>query len=94
MKCVCEREVIAIGCDGIPYLLGSRVVQNYLDCPECNISFTKLSIFENHFKTEHHGISVDVEKYRKFKNVLIPGLGHYEINYFKDFFLNCCGQWF
>ena len=43
----CYREWIVIGCDGLPYILCSRIIDNYYVCPTCHELFKKKESFFN-----------------------------------------------
>ena len=80
----CDREWVLIGCDGLPYVLCSKIVDNYHLCPTCSELFKKKDLFLKHLNV--HPVD-DVNKCRKYGNILLlPGLGHMEINLTKAMF--------
>ena len=82
-----DRQWNVIGCDGLPYLLCARLIENYHTCPKCSLTFKKKYEFENHIDVNHPNAAINVYASRTYGNILlIPGLGHYEINYTKAIF--------
>lgn len=80
----CNREWVVIGCDGLPYVLCSKIIENYHVCPTCNELFKKREVFINHVKVHP---TDDINKCKKYGNILLlPGLGHMEINLTKALF--------
>ncbi|XP_060586641.1 uncharacterized protein LOC132742292 [Ruditapes philippinarum] len=60
-----NKTWLAIGCDGLPFYLCSKVIDNIFICPHCGIKFTKTLAFENHIENEN--INVDLELCKKIK---------------------------
>jgi len=80
-----EKQWVAIGCDGLPFSLCSKMIENYFICPHCNESFTKKVQFINHINQEN--LDIEIENCKKYKNILlIPGMGHIDINNTKALF--------
>ena len=80
----CNREWVVIGCDGLPFLLCSKMIDNYLTCQTCEELSKKKDAFVNHTITHP---TDNVNFCKKYGNILlIPGLGHIEINLTKAFF--------
>ncbi|XP_069122376.1 uncharacterized protein [Argopecten irradians] len=76
-----------VGCDGLPYTLGSRILENVFRCPDCPREFEDECDFSAHRDDFEHGGNVSLHHCRKYKNIiLLPGLGHYEINMVKAVF--------
>ena len=83
-----DRAWNIIGCDGLPYLLCSRLIERSHTCPRCSLQFKSKPEFETHLNINHRNSDINVNTCRSFGNfLLIPGLGHYEINYTKAMFL-------
>ena len=80
----CNREWVVIGCDGLPYILCSRIIDNYYVCPTCHELFKKKELFFNHVKVHPVDEIGECKKYGKV--LLLPGLGHMEINLTKAMF--------
>lgn len=86
---VSDREWVAVGCDGLPYILGSRVIQRYHTCSKCLEKLKSEDTFLQHCTDIHNMKDGDVnttecKSYGKL--LLIPGLGHYEMKYTKAIF--------
>lgn len=83
------RQWSIAGCDGSPYILESRLMNKSFICSFCSDDFSNKSSFETHL-TENHGvcdIKSELNKCREYgKVLLIPGLGHIEINMIKGLF--------
>lgn len=83
-----SKKCIAAGCDGSPYILGSRLIDNMFVCPSCKTDCKGVPNFETHMKEHDVMIANELlDKCRKYKNIfLIPGSGHIEINMVKGAF--------
>ncbi|MEW8547705.1 MAG: hypothetical protein AB2693_29710 [Candidatus Thiodiazotropha sp.] len=79
-----EREWVIVCCDGLPYTMVFRMIQEYLTCTTCNSGFLGSEQFEQH-KKQHPGVN-DVQYIREFDWVMLhTGDGHYEMNLMKAF---------
>ncbi|XP_062592407.1 uncharacterized protein LOC134253831 [Saccostrea cucullata] len=82
-----DRKWTILGCDALPYTLGSRLIESSFLCPTCHREFLDAQGFQKHQEDSEHATNARLEDCKKFKNVLlIPGLGHYEINMVKCIF--------
>ncbi|XP_062603684.1 uncharacterized protein LOC134265484 [Saccostrea cucullata] len=82
-----RREWTVIGCDGLPFTLASRIIENTFVCPHCTMEFMDEADFDEHRSNYKHANNDSKQKCRKYNNiVMIPGLGHYEINMTKALF--------
>ena len=82
-----ESEWIIIGCDGLPYILGPRLIENTFTCPECKVECTSQNEFDKHIASSHGHINVPLNECKTYGHILlIPGLGHNEINYINAIF--------
>ncbi|CAG2208867.1 unnamed protein product [Mytilus edulis] len=80
-----SRQWLIAGCDGSPYILGSRLMDKSFTCKHCNCDYTNKSAFQKHIKESHH--ECDINESRTFgKLLLVPRLGHIEINMAKGCF--------
>ena len=80
----CNMEWVVIVCDVLSFVLCSKMIDNCNICPTCQELFKKNEAFLNHVKV--HPVD-DISKYRKYGNILLlPGLGHVEINATKAIF--------
>ncbi|XP_062608370.1 uncharacterized protein LOC134270197 [Saccostrea cucullata] len=78
------RHWTAVGCDGLPYVLASRIIEELYICPTCRIQYDE-DEFINHIETSKH--ANDLEEGRKYRNILmLAGHGHFEINMTKALF--------
>ncbi|XP_052075429.1 uncharacterized protein LOC127712863 [Mytilus californianus] len=78
------RQWTMLGCDGLPYTLGSRTIENVSVCQDCKMEFDEEANFKDHIKQNDHCKELSANDCRKYNNiVMIPGLGHYEINMVK-----------
>ena len=85
----CIREWVVVGCDGLPFILCFRIIENYHICQCCKESFKKKDVFIKH--VNGHPVD-DISACKKYGNILlIPGMGHVEINITKGI-LNYCGK--
>ncbi|XP_069103763.1 uncharacterized protein [Argopecten irradians] len=87
--CSGNRKWTMVGCDGSPYILGSRLVEKVFVCPHCGdrIFGSNLLLSHLHDKHQHDATASDLPQFLKFKNILLqPGLGHVEINMVKCMF--------
>lgn len=67
-----SRQWAAIGCDGLPYVLASRIIEEIFVCPVCWKQFDGITEFSTHISDTGH-VDVDVddpEDGRKYKNIL------------------------
>ena len=79
-----NREWVEVGCDGLPFILCSRIIENYHVCPCCKELFKKKGDFIKHVNV--HPVD-DISACKKYGNILlIPGMGHMEINITKGIF--------
>lgn len=78
------REWCIVGCDGLPYILASKIIQNYVHCLECQKKFKMVDEFNVHNRIVHNNKAHFQKTYQHI--VLIPGLGHFEINSVKALF--------
>ena len=82
-----DRAWTAIGCDGQPYLLASKLIDRVHQCPVCKILTQSLVEFTQHISTAHPNEHPDADQCRLFRHILLlPGPGHYEINMVKGIF--------
>ena len=82
-----EKEWFILGCDGSPYLLAARMIENYALCPVCEETLKSEVLFQQHINATHNDPTISFNTNRKFKNILlIPRLGHFEINFTKAIF--------
>ncbi|CAC5411461.1 unnamed protein product [Mytilus coruscus] len=80
-----SRQWSIAGCDGSPYILGSRLMDKSFNCKHCNTDYTNKYAFQKHVKESHD--ECDINESRTFgKLLLVPGLGHIEINMAKGCF--------
>lgn len=61
-----SRQWAAIGCDGLPYVLASRIVEEIFVCPVCRKQFDGITEFSTHIS--HTGHVDDPEDGRKYHN--------------------------
>ena len=74
------------GSDGLPYTYGTRIQWNTFTCPICNSQHRTTELFQNHLK-QHPDHNLDLDNCRTYKDLLlIPGLGHFEINALRGVF--------
>jgi hypothetical protein len=66
VRCNNKRWVV-IGCDGLPFKLCSKIIENYFESPHCYELFTKKSNFHTHANT--FNVNGDLDIHRKYKNV-------------------------
>lgn len=59
----------AIGCDGLPYVLASRIIVEIFVCPVCRKQFDGITEFSTHISDAGH--VDDPEDGRKYKNILM-----------------------
>ena len=79
-----EREWVIVCCDGLPYTMIFRLIQEYLTCAACDKGFLGSELFEQHKK--QHSELEEVHYIREFDWVLVhTGDGHYEMNMMKSF---------
>lgn len=79
-----DRKWTILGCDALPFTLGSRLIDSSFLCPTCQREFTDEHSFDQHRNLSDHSTGLRIDECKKFKNLLlIPGLGHYEINMVK-----------
>ena len=79
-----EREWVIVCCDGLPYTMIFRLIQEYLTCAACDKGFLGSELFEQHKK--QHSEQEEVHYIREFDWVLVhTGDGHYEMNMMKSF---------
>ena len=76
---------VAIGCDGLPYNLCSKMIDNYYKCPHCSETYTNILAFQHHL--QQLDIICERKECRKYHNILLlPGFGHFDINITKALF--------
>lgn len=82
-----ERQWNIVGCDGLPYLLGARLIERHHTCPICSFAINNTADFENHLESNHNDNNINTDECKTYGNILLlPGLGHYEINITKALF--------
>jgi hypothetical protein len=76
------REWSAIGCDGPPYVIASRLMEKSYECCICGLRIhTGEKCVTSHMSTMHPCDEVDIHGHNSFQNVLLlPGMGHIEMN--------------
>lgn len=68
------RKWTMVGCDGLPYALGSRIQDSLFKCVECTREFVCREEFKEHRKEHSHCMLTPLVDCRKYNNiVLIPG---------------------
>ena len=81
------REWVVVGCDGLPYILGTRLIDNTYSCTNCEYECSSELQLNEHINENHELENVDVKACKTFGRILlVPGLGHFEINYIKAIF--------
>ncbi|XP_076087738.1 uncharacterized protein LOC143058159 [Mytilus galloprovincialis] len=76
-----SRKWTMVGCDGLPYTLGSRIIDNYSVCHDCKMEFDDAAEFEEHKNYRSHCTNIPYSDCQKYMNLMmLPVLGHYEIN--------------
>ena len=79
-----ERDWVIICCDGLPYTMVRRMIEEYFTCAICSKGFLGNEAFDLH-KKEHPDIE-DVKFVREFDWIILKmGDGHYEMNLMKAF---------
>ncbi|XP_046346471.2 uncharacterized protein LOC124127059 [Haliotis rufescens] len=83
-----SRSWCVIGCDGLPYNLASRVIDNHYTCSICNATdIHGMSDLQKHLDYDHNQPCHNPQEHRTFGNILLlPGPGHMEINMAKASF--------
>ena len=56
----------AAGCDGLPIILASRIIEEICVCPVCRRQYDQ-DDFGDHIKTTEH--CVDIRNGRKYRNI-------------------------
>ena len=80
-----QRRWLIVCCDGLPYGLVLKLIQDYLVCMLCQKGFLTLGDFKLHTKSVHPDVE-DVPFMREFDWVLpVIGDGHYEMTLVKAF---------
>ncbi|XP_071163549.1 uncharacterized protein [Mytilus edulis] len=79
-----ERDWVIVCCDGLPYTMVCRMIEEYFTCIICNKGFLGKEAFDSH-KKEHPDVQ-EVKFVREFDWILLKtGDGHYEMNLMKSF---------
>lgn len=74
------RQWTMLGCDGLPYTLGSRTIENVSVCKDCTMEFDDEGDFKDHIKEKDHCIELSANDCRKYNNiVMIPGKYIYRV---------------
>jgi hypothetical protein len=83
-----HSEWTTVGCDGLPYGIGAKIIENYFTCPACSHDTkTGKQTFSKHMSQCHPDVQYDMNHCRTFKDLLlVPGLGHFEMNMVKGIF--------
>lgn len=86
-----DREWIRVGCDGVPYNIASSLLNDIYICNDCgeeiDISKTPLIV---HLDEKHKRNKDKISFKLHFDYVLlVPGVGHLEINLFRALFSFC-----
>ena len=84
------REWVRVGCDGVPYSMADKLINNLVLCKVCNnhINTCKETI-ESHF-IDIHSENTNVEFAKVFDSILlVPGAGHIELNILRALFKFC-----
>ncbi|XP_061166699.1 uncharacterized protein LOC133175604 [Saccostrea echinata] len=63
------RRWTAVGCDGLPYILASRLIEEIFICPLCRRQYDGRAEFLSHINETHH--TDNSEDGRKYKDVLM-----------------------
>ena len=84
-----STEWITVVCDGLPFNLCAKLIENYHTCPTCTVLFKKKSDFVNHNLTHKVDNLFSCQTYGRV--LLLPGIGHME-NKITKAILNCCGM--
>lgn len=72
------RQWTAVGCDGLPYALASRIIEEIYICPVCRRQYEQEE-FQQHVNATTH--ATELEDGRKYRNILmLTG-----VKYCKDF---------
>ena len=78
-------EWIAVVCDGLPFHLCSKMMDNYFVCATCKLEFKKKKDFQDHQSV--HPAETNIYECLKYGQILLlPGIGHMEINITKAMF--------
>lgn len=64
-----SRQWAAIGCDCLPYVLASRIVEEIFVCPVCRKQFDGIAELSTHISDTGH--VDDPEDGRKYKNIFM-----------------------
>ena len=81
------REWVRVGCDGVPYSIADKLINNLVLCKVCNnhIDTCKETI-ESHF-IDVHPENTNVEFAKVFDSILlVPGAGHIELIFLRALF--------
>ena len=54
-----REEVEAVRCDGLPYILASRIVEDIYICPVCRCQYDDRTEFESHLAESTHATNAD-----------------------------------
>ena len=83
-----ERKWLIICCDGSPFTLMVKICREFLLCLECNKNFMGSKEFLQHVeKSYSNHCTYEILHMREFDwIVLLPGDGHYEMNFMKAYF--------
>lgn len=89
-KGTCEsRKWTIAGCDGSPYVLGSRLIESSCKCYQCYASFSDRDSIKKHLRQMHElpEAQCSLSKCMEYGNILlVPGPGHFQINMAKACF--------
>ncbi|XP_062594161.1 uncharacterized protein LOC134255654 [Saccostrea cucullata] len=81
------RSWTIVGCDGLPYTLGCRTIDSVCRCRECEMEFTSVEEFEKHKILFDHEKCSNINGCLKYLDIImVPGLGHFEMNMLKAAF--------
>ncbi|KAJ8022554.1 hypothetical protein HOLleu_37485 [Holothuria leucospilota] len=80
------REWLVVVCDGLPYILGQRVIKETFHCQECQQAVFGRDSYEEHCNAAHNIEAADIVYSMEFDWVhLRIGYGHYEMNMVRSF---------
>lgn len=84
------REWVRVGCDGVPYSIADKLINNLVLCKVCNSHIdTCKETIESHF-IDVHPENTNVEFAKVFDSILlVPGAGHIELNFLRALFKFC-----
>ena len=63
------RRWTAVGCEGLPYILASRIIEDIYICSVCRCQYEDRTEFESHLAESTHATNAD--EGRKYKDVLM-----------------------